>query len=290
MNYDNIPNELKILNQWSVFKTYLDKESGKTKKIIISPNNAKFAKCNDASTWTDFNTAKIYSQKYNYNGLAFALTNNIVFIDLDNCIDLKTNKITNSKAKQILELLPNTYAEKSISGKGIHLLCKGELPQDCYNRNDKNGVEIYDTNRFICMTGDLLDNSTKMLKDYSKIIHELAYNLVGKKKVFKEFIPKVATKTDSELITQIQNSKQSVKFNALFNGDISSYPSHSHAESALVFMLAWWTQDTSQIDNIVRSSALFRSKWDSLRGNITYGKQLINQALSTVIPRNENVL
>ncbi|MDR3022236.1 MAG: hypothetical protein LBU60_06165 [Clostridiales bacterium] len=80
-------------------------------------------------------------------------------MDLDKCIDTSTSNITNQKAQQMLSLLPNTYTEKSVSGRGIHILCKGNLPKDCYHRNDKDGIEIYDTNRFICMTGDLLNDT-----------------------------------------------------------------------------------------------------------------------------------
>ena len=76
-----------------------------------------------------------------------------------------------------------------------------------------------------------------------------------------------------------------MKFSALYGGNISGYPSHSHADSAFAFMLAWWTQDPAQIDSIFRSSGLYRDKWDSLRGSMTYGEGLIHDALSRVAPR-----
>jgi len=295
MNYENIPQELKTLNQWTVYKTYKDKETGKYKKIIISPNTAKFAHCNDPTTWTDFETSKQYATKNKYTGLTFALTKDIVFIDLDNAIN-PTDNATSLIAQQILDILPNNYTEKSISGKGIHILCKGNLPQDCYHRNDKQGIEIYDNNRFICMAGNLFFNTTEttnqttsqnslQIKDYSTEIADLAYLFVGKRKPLKQYTPKISNYTNTDLITQIQNSKQSYKFNTLYDGNISSYPSHSHAESALVYLLAWWTQDPTQIDSIVRSSGLIRDKWDSRRANTTYGNQLIHQALATVTPR-----
>jgi putative DNA primase/helicase len=93
--------------------------------------------------------------------------------------------------------------------------------------------------------------------------------------------------SDAELIAQILNSRSSAKFQALYGGDTSDYSSHSHAESALVFMLAWWSRNPSQIDAIVRSSGLIRPKWDERRGNTTYGSQLINEALSIVNQRQE---
>ena len=84
---------------------------------------------------------------------------------------------------------------------------------------------------------------------------------------------------------EIRRSRQGAKFNTLYGGDTSGYPSHSNADSALVFTLAWWTQDPAQIDRIFRSSGLYRDKWDSLRGGTTYGGLLIDDALSRVTPR-----
>jgi primase-polymerase (primpol)-like protein len=99
--------------------------------------------------------------------------------------------------------------------------------------------------------------------------------------------PLIAVVGSAGTCVAILSCRSSVKFNALYKGDISGYPSHSHAESALVFMLAWWTQDPAQIDGIVRSSGLIRPKWDERRGGTTYGGQLIDEALSTVRQRGQ---
>ena len=283
--YDNIPIELKSLNQWTVFRTYTDNESGKLKKVIISPVNSAFAHVDMPETWTGYEQAKAYAEKYKrYTGLAFALVKGITFIDIDNAI--KDGEIVLPEAKRLLELLPDTYVEKSVSGTGIHILLKGSLPSDAYRRNDRAGIEAYDTRRFICMTGDVL-NASREIKDYSDRIGQIAYDFVGQRPPLKEYKPMPATQSDTELIEKISSSRQGIKFQALYKGDASGYPSWSHADSALVFILAWWTQNPLQIERIFRSSGLIRSKWDEKRGNGTYGSQLINEALSTVIPRQE---
>ena len=95
----------------------------------------------------------------------------------------------------------------------------------------------------------------------------------------------IATKTDSELIDRILASKQGDKFRRLLDGDISKYPSHSNADYAFCKILAWWTNDFWQIDRIFRSSGLYREKWDSRRGNGTYGSNIIDSVMSSQSPR-----
>lgn len=80
MNFKNIPKEMQALKQWSCYRTYTTSD-GKKKKVIISPVNGKFAKSNEPATWADFDTAKKYCLRYNYQGLTFALTSGITFIE-----------------------------------------------------------------------------------------------------------------------------------------------------------------------------------------------------------------
>jgi putative DNA primase/helicase len=45
-------------------------------------------------------------------------------------------------------------------------------------------------------------------------------------------------------------------------------------------MLAFWTQDQTQIDRLFRQSALMRPKWDEQRGELTYGQRTTREALA----------
>ncbi|GHU97938.1 hypothetical protein FACS1894211_00770 [Clostridia bacterium] len=285
--YDNIPAELKSLNQWCVYRTYPDRKSGKLKKVIISPYNSMFAHSDMPETWVSYGQAKAYAERYrHYKGLVFALDKGIMFIDIDHAVNKDTGEIISPEAKRLLELLPDTYSEVSTSGTGLHILLKGSLPADAYRRNDKNGIEMYDTRRFVCMTGDTL-NGSREIKDYTDRIAGIAYEFAGRRLPRTEYAAQSATQTDQDLMAQIVKSRSAVKFQALYGGDTFGYPSWSHAESALVFMLAWWTRDPAQIDSIVRSSGLIRPKWDDRRGAGTYGSQLIDEALSIVQPREK---
>jgi hypothetical protein len=285
--YDNIPDELKSLKQWTVYKTYPDKDNpGKLKKVIISPIDSSFAHSDAPDMWASYEQAKAYADRHGYKGLVFALGTGITFIDIDRAVDKDSGAIVSPEARRLLELIPDSYTERSVSGTGIHILVKGSLPSDAYRRNDAKGIEMYDNRRFICVTGDTI-NGSREVKDYSDRIAAIAYEFAGRRPPRKEYTPVPATQSDNELIGRIEISKQGAKFEALYRGDISGYPSHSHADSAIVFTLAWWTRDPAQIDRIFRSSGLMRDKWDSIRGGTTYGGQLIDEALSTVTAREQ---
>jgi AAA domain len=67
--------------------------------------------------------------------------------------------------------------------------------------------------------------------------------------------------TDEEVISLARSAKNAAKFEALWQGDISGYASHSEADQALVSLLAFYTQDVNQLDSLYRQSALCREKW-----------------------------
>lgn len=270
----NIPQELKAQKQWVCYRTKKTEE--KTAKYMISPVTGEFAKSNDESTWTDYDSAFRYMVAKRMEGLAFVLTKGLVFVDIDHITD--ENGIIGEFGLKLLEELPDTYAERSVSGKGIHIFCYGDLPKDALKRNDELGLEMYDTKRFICITGDTIDGRNQIL-DYSDSIKEVNEKYVGRRRVRETTICYGAVFSDNELIDKIRESRQWQKFESLYQGDISGYPSHSNADYAFVRMLSFWTQDKSQIDAIVRSSGLYREKWDRRIGNSTYGEITIENAL-----------
>jgi putative DNA primase/helicase len=76
------------------------------------------------------------------------------------------------------------------------------------------------------------------------------------------------------------------KFRSLWVGNWNDhYNSASEADSSVVFTLAYYTKDPTQIDRIFRQSKLMRSKWDQLHGSETYGATTIAKALCKVTKR-----
>ena len=275
---ENIPKELKSKNQWVCYR--IKKEGDKTNKYMLNPKDLKFAKSNDPSTWSSFYTAKkmLENKWLKLDGLAFVLTEGYVFIDIDHSVDEngKYSELTNT----LLNELPNTYAEHSCSGKGVHIICKGDLGENYKRRNDEIGLEMYQTKRFVCITGDVINDRFDIL-DYSNIIKDINKKYLGIA-LEKVIVPRSEpTMSDLELIIKIRESKQARKFDELYSGNTSGYPSPSNADFAFIRLLVFWTQDRNQLDSIFRSSGLMRDKWDKQIGDSTYGDITINNALSS---------
>jgi putative DNA primase/helicase len=85
--------------------------------------------------------------------------------------------------------------------------------------------------------------------------------------------------TDEEVIRLARSAKNAAKFEALWQGDISGYASHSEADQALVSLLAFYTQDEGQLDSLYRQSALCREKWIN---RPDYRRRTIQRALSNL--------
>ncbi|MDQ4145510.1 MAG: AAA family ATPase, partial [Actinomycetota bacterium] len=72
------------------------------------------------------------------------------------------------------------------------------------------------------------------------------------------------TLEDDEIIHLCRKAKNAPKFASLFDdGDISAYDyDDSDADAGLLSIFAFYTQDTEQLDRLLRRSALYRSKWE----------------------------
>ncbi len=180
--YRNVPEEMKDLPRWVKWRKVAKKDRhGNTKwtKIPHSIKDNSSFNWNNPSKWEIYNTAKRYIDGYDGLGYVLKEEDNIVAIDLDNCIE--KNKL-NSFSEEIVEMFSGTYMELSQSGKGIHIFVKGSISK---NLNLQNlGIEMYKDNRYIALTGNteaskyfkqsnILLNKDKEIKDlYNYCIEE----------------------------------------------------------------------------------------------------------------------
>lgn len=136
----NIPEELKVLKQW----VSVSIEDG-VKIPYIAGTNYK-ASSTDPSNWRTFDEAANDDKEH----VGFVLTNSYVFIDLDDLEDPDQQKVYARF---------NTYSQRSVSGRGVHLICKGGFEgSGKHPTSPKAG--IFQTGRYVLMTGDILDGRT----------------------------------------------------------------------------------------------------------------------------------
>ena len=147
----NIPDELKQLRNWCCYKI-VDGEGAKPKKLPINAITGKNAMSNNKSTWSDYNAAYNSCIQNKYDGLGFFFEPPYFGVDIDN-IGSDIEEFIQGNNDNIVGEFINTldsYSEFSRSKTGIHIICKGELPE---GGRRKNNVEMYQTGRFFIMTG-----------------------------------------------------------------------------------------------------------------------------------------
>lgn len=271
--------EIKSLKQWVNWKA-VERDGGKIDKLPINPNTGEMAKSNDSSTWGSYELAK--ANEHKYNGIGFMFQNGYFGVDIDNVredIDrYLRDEHENNIVSEFVDIL-NSYVETSISGNGIHIICKGRLPDG--GRRKKN-VEMYDENRFFVMTEKPL-GSRREIRECSEEIIYLHSKYIGAPAPTqkKQKIAAINNLSSDELLEHIKNSKQASAFEMLNSGNWEGfYSSQSEADLAFCNMLAYWTaRDYSKMDQMFRSSGLYRDKWDERRGGKTYGEATLSKAI-----------
>ena len=159
VNFVNIPAELKDNASFCLWK--MEKRNGRATKVPYNPATGQMAKTNDASTFTDFNTAMKAYAMGGYDGIGYRVSEGIGAIDIDHCI--REDGSLNDVAASIMSFFPDTYFERSPSGSGLRGFFRLS-PDFAYDKtvyyinNRKLGLEVYlpgATNRFVTVTGDV---------------------------------------------------------------------------------------------------------------------------------------
>ena len=144
MRYANLPPDITALPQWVCVWN--------NSKIPMKAFERKGASSVNPETWCDFETAKNAVEEGIYDHIGFVFNNNgIVGIDIDCGFD--DDGFLSEVGIDIMKVC-QSYTEKSRSGRGVHILLKGDLP--FAGKNNRNGVEIYKSNRYFIVTGDKL--------------------------------------------------------------------------------------------------------------------------------------
>lgn len=123
-------------------------------KVPMKAWEKEAASSTNPDTWSDFETALESYNKgfYDYCGFVFA-GDGYVGIDIDAGVD--EDGFMTPLAADIVSKC-QSYTERSRSGRGFHILLRGDLPFK--GKNNLAGVEIYKASRYFIMTGDVLLN------------------------------------------------------------------------------------------------------------------------------------
>ena len=123
--------------------------------------------------------------------------------------------------------------------------------------------------QYFTITGNKFKDAPCSISQYScEYVQSVMEPFLGLREPIAVAMPSAPTQSDMQIITLARNAKNSTKFYALMNGDISRYNNdESSADMALAGILAFYTSDAAQIERIMRLSRLristdTRKKWD----------------------------
>lgn len=295
--YSAIPQELKGYKNWVCWQAYPDPKShsGISKKPI-NPRTGGFAMPNNSDTWSDFETAVRESAKY--SGIGFMFSNSPFFgVDLDdmpNDIQDYQNGGTDNIISEFVNTL-QSYTEFSQSKTGVHIICKGTLPEGRRKaKNDSGGFEMYENGRFFVVTGNYC-SEYGYINDCTESVKPLHSKYLGKTAEPKPNRQNITVNLNSvdDIVRAACSAKNGSLFKALYSGDFSAYSSQSEADMAFCNMLAFWCGcDAEKMDAIFRQSGLMRDKWDRKQSGTTYGVITLQKAISgcsqTYNPKKQN--
>lgn len=282
--YDRVPPELKAEPRWVCWK--LAERDGKPTKIPINPLTGKGASSTDSATWSDFDTALSAVGRFGASGIGFVFSPDRRYTGLDLDHVIADGKLSEPYRWVVEEA--HTYCEVSPSGDGLHLIFLGGKPEGA-GKCRKGPVEMYDHGRFFTVTGEVFEGHATISANPEVV-----------SKAYRTWIADGETKRDapiqgtlnargaanSDPLAVLGRMKRSAvwdsKIRPLYElGDTSAHnDDDSSADQALCNYLAFFSDnDPAVMDALFRSSALMRDKWDSRRGEMTYGEMTIAKAI-----------
>ena len=182
VNVNRIPQELKDRHQWVVWRSVIKPLADGTEKVTKPPycasDPAREASVTDPTTWSTFDEAMAcwIANPSAVAGIGYVFTKDDPYFG----IDIDTWRKIKEEFRQLrgekLNLLFGTvlsYTERSPSGEGFHIICRGRMPI-AGKANPRLGIEMYCWNRFFTFTGDVLEDRTE-ITDQQAFLDEIAW-------------------------------------------------------------------------------------------------------------------
>lgn len=324
---EEIRNQKAWINYILIWNESKHNGSGGYDKPPVNPNTLRDGSSTDPARWTTFDdalanigkTATIY---YKNGGKISAPVSGVglildavglVGIDFDGVIrNVAGKEVIDAESLDIISFV-DSYAERSPSGSGVHVLAKGRKPGDGVSKI-KNEVtlsdgsryiteyEIYDKGRYFTFTGNVLDGYSQKLENRQDQINKVyrLFEIRQKKQAEKRSaLSRVVScprggsgekvspgESDLELWEKMFCSRRGSEIRRLYDGDLSVCSGdHSACDLALCNHLAYWTNlDASRVDRMFRQSGLVRPKWTKdyiiPKYGLTYREWTISTAMS----------
>lgn len=293
VNFENIPQELKDIPNWLMWKAERTSKGDYTKKPYstrqaLENGIEKPARWSDKNIWMTFTEVVEAYQTGNYTGIGFMLSNDndIYALDIDGT----------TKHDLFTFFKDSTYCEFSPSGNGIHAYFKADKPK-AFNPKPEGELELYAQDRFITITGHKCSTVGEIEEhnDTADYIIDQHFKKTEKEAPAVANNPELAEKvgksslTPSEVVQKAtKDSRRGKDIELILNGDWESatdskgngFPSQSEADQSLMNTLAFYSAgDTAVMYEAWCNSNAYRKEKDHVNGGI--GKT-IEKAVSSL--------
>jgi hypothetical protein len=181
--------------------------------------------------------------------MGFVFTEDDPFAGID--LDSPVNAEERERHSKIFQAF-TSYAEYSLSGNGLHIIVKGEIPHAV----KRDHVEVYDRGRYFIMTGKHLEGTPTTIEDHNELLNTLIAEM-GKPRAAMLDHSEPQRESDDDVLRRCHDSANGAKFYALWQGQWQGgYSSQSEADYALVNILAFASRNNDQVKRLFRKSAL----------------------------------
>lgn len=279
-DYSLLPESLKAFPRWTLWKLEQRKEGEKPAKVPYLPNGRRADPTNPSHQF-NFLTCVRYLEidsvveEHGFSGIGIVLYPDCGFvgIDLDDISGWK------DEAQKIVDRFKGrAYMEKSPSGGGIRIICKGSLPENSRNRSKKfyaNKVEIYDQDRFLTITGvkgrgEPSQDLTDEIADFVKPMNEGA-SLAPSTGVQDPALHQPEKITDEEVLMEMaglasQGKPGATVFMRIMREGFDDGEDPSDALTTAISSLANVTRNIGQVKRILEQSDHITSYADRRTG------------------------
>ncbi len=290
--------QLNLISQLTQFDQFVNytivNKNGKSTKPPVNDKGHRI-NAQDPENWKSYEDAVQTS-----SNVGFVLTDDdpFLFIDLDHV--LKDGKLCDW-ASELVAALPTTYTEISPSGDGLHLYYKlGNRPIIPGNKrafDNGTALEVYFSKRYFTITGNVYADHPinevdtgdliAILSKYMSWDDEAQQGSSDPSQTPLKHSPMLPQKgvglSDQQVLEKAFKARNGSAIKTLFDGDISAYNGdRSAADQAFINHLAFYTQDSNLLNQLFKSSKLFRPKWDEVHSQSgdTYGEMTIKNAIA----------
>lgn len=283
--FQNIPEEMRRYNQFIVWKLEDVEGAHKPTKVPYSPRTGKLASVSDASTWSTFDEA-VNASFNGYNGIGFVFTRHDPFtgIDLDDPYEKHPDgSFVHADPDAIMERQKKihatfaSYSEYSPSGKGLHIITRGQVPSG----RRRSSVEVYSEGRYFTMTGRTF--SPVPIADRNNLLQVLWGEMAKGAEAVNYYSGDIVQQhEDEQIIHMASTAVNGQKFNDLYGGNFSFYySSQSEADFALIDIIAHYTKHRMQIVRLFQNSALGQ-RAKAQRGD--YLTKMVDKSFDRMLP------